>query len=149
MNNIEKYYNSFGLDRSVPRAFIQKQEINNIFAVPEKEQNKDMPRFYNFVEDNTHQADILFLPWDRVGRKLWAYALIVVDIATGDTDGEPIERKDEYEVTYEGKKLKTKWNGPTPKDTTDALSRIYKRKTYLKKPGFPLLVFDNSSKLSI
>ena len=106
MNNIEKYYNSFGLDRSVPRAFIQKQEINNIFAVPEKEQNKDMPRFYNFVEDNTHQADILFLPWDRVGRKLWAYALIVVNIATGDTDGEPIERKDEYEVTDEGKKLK-------------------------------------------
>ena len=37
MNNVEKYYNSFGLDRSVPRAFIQKQEINNIFAVPEKE----------------------------------------------------------------------------------------------------------------
>ena len=141
MNNVEKYYNSFGLDRSVPRAFIQKQEINNIFAVPEKEQNKDMPRFYNFIEDNTHQADILFLPWDRIGRKLWAYALIVVDIATGDTDGEPIERKDEYEITDEGKKLKTKWNGPTPKDTTDALSRIYKRKTYLKKPD--LLITDS------
>jgi hypothetical protein len=72
---------------------------------------------------------------------LWAYALIVVDIATGDTDGEPIERRDEYEVTDEGKKLKTKWNGPTPKDTTDALSRIYKRKTYLKKPD--LLVTDS------
>ncbi len=66
MNNIDKYYNSFGLDKTVPRSFIKKQELNNIFAVPVKEKNKDMPKFYNFVEDNTHQADILFLPWDRV-----------------------------------------------------------------------------------
>ena len=49
MNNIDKYYNSFGLDKTVPRSFIKKQELNNIFAVPEKEQNKDMPHFYNFV----------------------------------------------------------------------------------------------------
>ena len=42
-------------------------------------------------------ADVLFLPWDRVSRKLYAYALIVVDVATGNTDGEPLEKKDEYD----------------------------------------------------
>ena len=47
--NQEKYYRSFGLDRSLPRSFLKNQELNNIFAVPKKEQNKDMPKFYNFV----------------------------------------------------------------------------------------------------
>ena len=129
-DNQEKYYKSFGLDRSLPRSFLKNQELNNIFAVPKKEQNKDMPKFYNFVEDNTHQADILFLPTDTINKKKYAYALIVVDIATGDTDGEPLEYRTEYA-----------WKGPTPEDTVTALNKIYSRGTYLKKPS--LLVTDS------
>jgi hypothetical protein len=146
MNNVDKYYNSFGLDKSIPKSFIKKQELNNIFAVPKKEQNKDMAHFYNFVENDTHMADVLFLPWDRVSRKLYAYALIVVDVATGNTDGEPLEKKDEYEITDEGKQLKTKWSGPTPEDTTIALNKIYKRGTYLKKPN--LLITDSGKEFN-
>jgi hypothetical protein len=32
MNNTEKYYKSFGLDRSLPRSFLKKQELNQLFA---------------------------------------------------------------------------------------------------------------------
>ena len=130
MNNQDKFYKSFGLDRSLPRSFLKNQELNNIFAVPKKEQNKDMPKFYNFVEDDTHQADILFLPTDTIKKKKYAYALIVVDIATGNTDGEPLE----YHADYN-------WKGPTPEDTVNALNKIYSRGTYLKKPS--LLVTDS------
>jgi len=127
MDNTEKYYKSFGLDRSLPRSFLKKQELNQLFAIPKKEPTKLSAHIYNFEEDNTHQADILFLPHDTVGKKKYAYALIVVDVATGDTDGEPL-------LFQEG------WNGPTSEDVSQAIVKIYKRKI-LKKPK--LLVTDS------
>jgi hypothetical protein len=127
MNNIEKYYKSFGLDRSIPRSFIEKQELNKLFVIPKKDPVKLSPHFYNFEEDNTHQADILFLPHDKVKKYIYAYALIVVDVATGDTDGEPL-------LFREG------WNGPTSEDVRNAIVKIYKRKN-LKMPT--LLITDS------
>ena len=127
MTNIDKYYKSFGLDRSLPRSFIKNQEIHKLFIIPKKETHEQTPKFYNFEEDNTHQADILFLPHDNVKGKVYAYALVVVDIATGDTDGEPLE-------FHKG------WNGPTSKDVADAIVKIYKRKN-LSNPK--LLITDS------
>ena len=127
MDNTAKYYKSFGLDRSIPRSFLKKQELNKLFAIPKKEPTKLAPHFYNFEEDNTHQADILFLPHDKIGKKVYAYALIIVDMATGDTDGEPLEFQ-------EG------WNGPTSSDVSGAIVKIYKRKI-LSKPK--LLITDS------
>ena len=53
MTNTDKFYNSYGLDRSIPRSFLKRQELTNLFAVPKKEQNSEMAHFYNFVEDDT------------------------------------------------------------------------------------------------
>ena len=119
-NNLDKYYKSFGLDKTLPKSFLKKQELNNLFKIPKKETHKQTPHFYNFEEDNTHQADILFLPTDKVKNKNYACCLVVVDIATGNTDAEPLE-------------LQEGWNGPNGKDTVEALTKIYKRQ-YLKKP---------------
>ena len=113
-NNLDKYYKSFGLDKTIPKAFLKKQELNNLFKIPKKETHAQTPHFYNFVEDNTHQADILFLPTDKVGNKNYSCCLVVVDIATGDTDAEPLQ-------------LHPGWNGPNGKDTVEALIKIYKR----------------------
>ena len=124
---MDKYYASFGLDRSLPRSFMKNQEINKLFIVPKKETHEEMPIFYNYEEDNTHQTDILFLPHDKVKGKVWAYALVVVDIASGDTDGEPLE-------FHKG------WKGPTSRDVTDAIIKIYKRKN-LSTPK--LLITDS------
>ena len=129
-NNIDKYYRSFGLDRSLPRSFLKNQELNQLFAIPKKETHEEMPHFYNFVEDDTHQADILFLPTDTIKKKKYAYALIVVDIATGNTDGEALEKYD-----------KEGWNGPNPSEVVNAITKIYKRKKYLKTPN--LLITDS------
>ena len=122
-----KYYKSFGLDKSISRSFMKKQVLNKLFEIPKKE--KETPHFYNFEEDNTHQADILFLPHDVVGKKTYAYALIIVDIATGDTDGEPLE-------------LRIGWKGPTSKDVADAIVKIYKRKNL----STPKLLITDSGK---
>ena len=89
-----------------------------------------MPHFYNFVEDDTHQADILFLPTDKFKNKKYAYALVVVDVATGDTDAEPLIKND-----LEG------WKGPSGQEVAEAITRIYKRKKYLSKPS--LLITDS------
>jgi hypothetical protein len=106
---------------------LKKQELNQLFAIPKKEAPKLAAHIYNFEEDNTHQADILFLPHDKIGKKTYAYALIIVDVATGDTDGEPL-------LLHEG------WNGPTSEDVSDAIVKIYNRKI-LTKPK--LLVTDS------
>ena len=146
MNNTEKFYKSFGLDRSLPRSFMKKQELNQLFVIPKKEPTPIAPHFYNFEKDNTHQADILFLPWDKQKKNkktiIYAYALVVVDVASGATDSEPLLKHDEYEKTENGMVLKTKWNGPTPEDVTAAIKTIYTRKKpYLSMPS--LLITDS------
>ena len=45
------------------------------------------------VPNEVHQADILFLPHDRVGRKTFRYALTVVDVASRYKEAEPLTSK--------------------------------------------------------
>ena len=70
---------------------MKRQEIENLFAIPKRETAQESQHFYNFEENNTHPADILFLPWDTRNGKTYA---IVVDIATGKTDGEPLVKNE-------------------------------------------------------
>jgi transposase InsO family protein len=58
-----------------------------------------------------HQADLLFLPHDRVGRKTYKYALTVVDVASRYKAAEPLTSKESSQVAA-------------------ALSRIYSRKPW-------------------
>ena len=66
------------------------------------------PSFTVNAPNEVHQADLLFLPHDKVRRKTYRYALTVVDIASRYKDAEPITSKDSGEVA-------------------EALSKIYKR----------------------
>ena len=88
----------------------EDQLIINLLKVPKRDNKQDTPHTYNPEKNSTHQLDLLFLPTDN-GYK---YALVVVDLATGATDAEP---------------LKTK----AGKEVLKALESIYKRK-YLKLP---------------
>ena len=45
-----------------------------------------------------HQADLLFLPHDRRGRKTYKYALTVVDVASRYKEAEPLSTKESAEV---------------------------------------------------
>ena len=66
------------------------------------------PKFDVAVPNEVHQADLLFLPHDRVGQKTFRYALMVIDVASRYKEAEPLTSKTAAEVA-------------------DALSRIYRR----------------------
>ena len=66
------------------------------------------PKFDVAVPNEVHQADLLFLPHHRVGRKTFRYALTVIDVASCYKEAEPLTSKTVAEVA-------------------DALSRIYRR----------------------
>jgi hypothetical protein len=59
----DTFYSDFGLTK-LPKDWLDKQELYNIFKKPKKDNKLSMPMFYNFEENNTHQADILYLPKD-------------------------------------------------------------------------------------
>ena len=77
--------------------------------VPPKEKGRAVPQTNVYHANAVHQADILFLPHDVVGKKTFKYALVVVDLHSGKTDAEPLEDK-------------------TAALTTAALKKIYARK---------------------
>ena len=60
------------------------------------------PRFDVSAENEVHQADLLFLPYDtvKVGRKnkTYKYALTLVDLGTRYKEAEPLTSKDSKEV---------------------------------------------------
>ena len=58
------------------------------------------PKFDVAAPNSVHQADLLFLPHDKLprGRKIYKYALTVVDIASRYKEAEPLTSKDSAEV---------------------------------------------------
>ena len=58
------------------------------------------PKFDVTTPNSVHQADLLFLPHDKLprGRKVYKYALTVVDIASRYKEAEPLTSKDSAEV---------------------------------------------------
>jgi hypothetical protein len=117
----ELFYSDFELSK-VPKKYLDNQELYNLFKKPPKEKKNDMPRYYNFEENNTHQADLLYLPED----KGFKYCLVVVDVATGKTDAEPLKNR-------------------SASDVLAAIKRIYNnyRRKILKTPE--LLIVDSGS----
>ena len=77
--------------------------------VPPKEKGKAVPHTTVYHKDAVHQADLIYLPHDTVGKKTFKYALVVVDLHSGLTDAEPLEDK-------------------TAEHTSVALQKIYRRK---------------------
>ena len=66
------------------------------------------PKFDVAAPNGVHQADLLFLPHDKVGKRTYKYALTIVDVASRYKEAEPLATKES-------------------KGVADALSRIYKR----------------------
>ena len=78
--------------------------------VPPKEKGKAVPHTNVYHKNAVHQADLIFLPHDKVGKKTYKYALVVVDLHSGLIDAEPLEDK-------------------TAALTVRALQTIYRRKS--------------------
>ena len=94
------------VSEDVAKDWLKKQAIWQIYLPAPRKVPR--PKFDVSVPNEVHQADLLFLPHDRVGRRTYKYALTVVDVASRYKEAEPLTSKGAAEVA-------------------DALSRIYKR----------------------
>jgi len=76
--------------------WLEKQALWQIYLPPPKY----IPRPHWVVDkpNEIHQADLLFLPHDKVGRKTYRYALVVIDVATRYKDAEALTSKESQEV---------------------------------------------------
>ncbi|MEW8687331.1 MAG: hypothetical protein AB2556_16085 [Candidatus Thiodiazotropha sp.] len=103
---IKKLASAAKSSEDVARAWLKKQDIWQIYlAAP---QHIPRPKFNITTPNEVHQADLLFLPQDRVGKHTYKYALTMVDIASCYKEAESL-------ATKQAKKV------------AEALSRIYRR----------------------
>ena len=102
---IDKLANEAGVSKEKAADFLKKQTIWQIYLPPPKY----IPRakFSVSTPNEVHQADLLFLPHDRPGkgRKLYKYALTVVDVASRYKEAEPLSSKDSGEVAKAFEKI--------------------------------------------
>lgn len=108
---IEKLATAAKVSEDVAKNWLKKQTIWQVYLPAPKYIPR--PSFTVDTPNEVHQADLLFLPHDRVKRKTYKYALTVVDIASRYKDAEPLTSKDSTEVA-------------------SALGKIYKRMKWPK-----------------
>ena len=66
------------------------------------------PKFDAPTPYKVHQADLLFLPHDKVGRSTYKYALTVVDVASRFKEAQPLTSKNSDEVAKAFKTIYTR-----------------------------------------
>ena len=103
---IEKLASAAKVTKQQAKDWLKRQAIWQIYLPALRRVPR--PKFDVAVPNEAHQADLLFLPHDRVGRKTFRYALTVVDDASRYKEAEPLTSKTAAEIA-------------------DDLSRIYRR----------------------
>ena len=85
------------------KEFLKKQAMWQIYLPAPKY----IPRakFVVSIPNEVHQADLLFLPHDRVKRKTYKYALTVVDVSSRFKEAEPLSSKSSEEVAKAFEKI--------------------------------------------
>jgi hypothetical protein len=91
------------VDEETTKNWLKKQAIWQIYLPAPKYVPR--PKFDVSTPNEVHQADLLFLPHDqpstltgRRGRKIYKYALTVVDVASRYKESEPLTSKNSEEV---------------------------------------------------
>lgn len=104
---IKKLAKAAKVSEEAAKSWLKKQAIWQIYLPSPRH----IPRqkFDVSIPNDVHQADLLFLPHDKIGRKTYKYALTVVDVASRYKEAEPLTSKESSSVAA-------------------ALSRIYSRK---------------------
>ena len=70
------------------KAWLKKQAIWQIYLSAPR--HIPRPKFDVAVPNEVDQADLLFLPHDRVGRKTFRYTFTVIDVASRYKEAEPL-----------------------------------------------------------
>ncbi|GFR66074.1 hypothetical protein ElyMa_005548100 [Elysia marginata] len=103
---VKKLASAAKVSEDVAKDWLKKQAIWQIYLPAPRRIPR--PKFDVGTPNEVHQADLLFLPHDRIGRKTYKYALTVVDVASRYKEAEPLASKEATEVAA-------------------ALARIYRR----------------------
>ena len=93
---IKKLADAAKVPENVVKQWLYKQAIRQIYLPAPRYVPR--PKFDVATSNSVHQADLLFLPHDKLRRKTYKYALTVVDIASRYKEAEPLTLKDSDEV---------------------------------------------------
>ena len=95
---IKKLAEAAKVPENVTKQWLYKQAIWQIYLPAPRYVPR--PKFDVAAPNSVHQADLLFLPHDKPprSRKVYKYALTVVDIASRYKEAEPLTSKDSAEV---------------------------------------------------
>ena len=93
---IKKLTDASKVSENVVKQWLYKQAIWQIYLPAPRYVPR--PKFDVAAPNSVHQADLLFLPHDKLRRKTYKYALTVVDIASRYKEAEPLTSKDSNEV---------------------------------------------------
>ena len=93
---IKKYADAAKVPENVFKRWLYKQAIWQIYLPTLRYIPR--PKFDVATPNSVHQVDLLFLPHDKLRRKIYKYALTVVDIASRYKEAEPLTWKDSDKV---------------------------------------------------
>ena len=95
---VNKLSKATGVPKDITEEWLKRQALWQIYLPAPK--HIPRPRFDVRTPNEVHQADLLFLPHDRPGRgkKLYKYALTVVDVASRYKAARPLTSKHADEV---------------------------------------------------
>ena len=103
---IKKLAEAARVSEDVSKEWLKKQAVWQVYLPAPS--SIPRPKFDVQIPNEIHQADLLFLPHDKIKGKVYKYALTIVDVASRYKEAEPLTTKNSIEVS-------------------EALSRIYKR----------------------
>ena len=95
---IKKLAEAAKVPENVSKQWLYKQALWQIYLPAPR--HVPRPKFDVVAPNSVHQADLLFLPHDKLprGKKIYKYALTVVDIASRYKEAEPLTSKNSDEV---------------------------------------------------
>ena len=94
---IKKLASAAKVTEQQAKDWLKKQAIWQIYLPAPR--HIPRPKFDVAVSNEVHQADLVFLPHDRIRQKTFRYALTIVDVASRYKDAEPLTSKTAAEVT--------------------------------------------------
>ena len=100
---IEKLSEAAKVSKRVAKSWLEKQALWQIYLPAPKRIRR--PIFDVQTPNDVHQADLLFLPHDKVNRRTYKYALTVVDVASRYKEAEPLTDKSASSVAEGFKRI--------------------------------------------
>ena len=93
---IKKLSEAAKVSEQIAKNWLKRQAIWQIYLPAPRRIPR--PKFGVSIPNEVHQADLLFLPHDKVRRKTFKYALTVVDIASRYKEAEPVTSKESSDI---------------------------------------------------